>query len=104
MLAASGLLDTLLDGALPVTCIALATAMVTVWTDRRKRSRAKDEKLAELEASEIPEWGKKLQDDMGRVTRSLYGDQPWGSKGFFVEFTEFKSDVLAALREPGDAK
>jgi hypothetical protein len=99
VLAASGLLDTLLDGAVPVLAVALATAVVTVVNDRRRKSEAKAKKLAELEEGEIPEWGKKLQDDMARVTRSLYGDQPWGAQGFFVEFGTFKNDVLGALND-----
>lgn len=103
MLATGGILDTLLSGGLPVVCVALATAMVTVWSERRRKSNAKDEKIAQLEATEIPQWGKTLQDDVGRIARSLYGDQPWGSKGFFVEFADFKKDVLDALRD-GDTK
>lgn len=101
MLAASGLLDTLLDGGLPVICVALATAMVTVFSERRRKSKAKDDELAKLKEDEIPEWGKQLQLDMGRVIRSLYGDQPWGGAGFFKEFGDFKTDVLGALRDVG---
>jgi hypothetical protein len=105
VLGASGLLDTLLSGGVPVVCVALATAVVTVWSERRKKSKAKDEELAKLKEVEIPEWGKTLQQDVGRMTRSLYGDAPWGGAGFFAEFGEFKTDVLGALRDlNGDPK
>lgn len=104
MLAASSLLDTLLSGGVPVICVALATAVVTVWSDRRKKSKAKDEELAKLKEVEIPDWGKALQEDVGRMTRSLYGDAPWGGAGFFKEFGDFKTDVLGALRRLGDEK
>lgn len=73
--------------------------MVTVWSERRRTTKAKDEKIAELEATEIPQWGKTLQEDVQRMKRSFYGDPPWGAKGFFAEFGEFKTDVLGALRD-----
>lgn len=113
---ATSLLDTLLSGGLPVICVALATAVVTVWSDRRKKgmakdeeiareSKAKDDELAKLKSDEIPQWGKTLQEDVQRMKRSFYGDPPWGAKGFFAEFGEFKTDVLGALQDlHGDPK
>lgn len=105
MLATSGLLETLLDGAIPAFGVVIATAMVTVWRGRSAKTKATAEELAKVKASEVPPWGVELQNQNQRIIRSLYGDPPWGAKGFFDRFEDFQKVVLGKLEQlNGDEK
>lgn len=97
MLATSGVFDTLLSGAIPAFGVLIAGAMVTTWRGRNAKTKATAEELAKVKASEVPPWGVELQQQNQRIIRSLYGDPPWGDKGFFDRFEAFQKDMVTRL-------
>lgn len=98
VLASSSLLSSLLDGAFPAFGVLIATAVVTVVGRRRAAVKATATELAKVKASEVPPWGVELQEQNKRIIRSLYGDPPWGAKGFFDTFEDFRTEVRNGLR------
>lgn len=103
MYAVSPFLNTAFDGIIPAFGVLVAGAVLTMARSRREaREKAAEDlvdaakrtaaELAEVQAHEVPAWGKKLVQRQDKMEQFIFG-APYGPRGFKEEFEQLKGDV-----------